>query len=1832
MRNRALPLLIVLALVALGLVVQATAADREEKQTASRTNYEDPEIRAGRERALQRAEEREAKRNTPEAREERRRSRTAYRDMSREEARDLARAKIDIVDEPAWRGPQTQAKRLIRYLGDYAALVQVGDDPGKPSIVDSTIPIATRGPDGERVPVDLRLEEAGGGYRPRAALVDLTLPRRLSDGVRLDEAGITMRTLGLEDTDASVVEDKTFYPNVARDTDLLATPTATGVETLLVVRSEDGPAQETVEFGLPSGAELRPVTSPDRGEGIDIVRDGRRIAFVPRPRAWDADGADVPLRYELSGDRLELRFPHRGGDYAYPLTIDPTVDNWGYGDWNEWRWYYIPPPYNTGLGNPGMGGSAAGEGLWNSAVGNRFYYDGMKAEWQWVAPGETRIDDVIWRGWDTWPNGSCVLLGITGPAGWEGPNTWICNSRIEPPGWNFESCISGTGSGDNGTCQPSNGPSNNYAINTLSMAGTFQRNSDMASSLLRFVTIWTHDWSAPPAPSVSTPSGWYDNDTVSQVVTATDGGSGAKVVQLSVPQRNAGPATVSQTHACNGSHTHRCPATWRGPGEQYWGPTLTYSSSNMPEGSNNVPGSTRDASNNGSGSTNSTVKVDHTPPSLSTSGSLPESGTVNTGQTYTVDASATDSYSGMQSIRIYVDEGAGPVEQGSSPPPCSGDGCSMNRPTWSWTPPHDGPYTIQVKATDKYGGDTHTATKTYRVNAVSAPTNTSPPTISGTPRDGQTLTSTNGTWAGTQPISYTRQWRRCDSAGNNCANIAGATGTSYTLTPADVGSTIRVVVTGSNSAGSSSASSGQTGVVQAAPPQNTSPPTISGTARDGQTLTASRGDWTGTPTINYAYQWRRCDSAGNNCTNIAGATGTTYTLTPSDIGSTIRVVVTGSNSAGSSSATSAQTGTVAAIPPSNSSPPTISGTPRDGQTLTASTGSWSGSPTISYAYQWRRCDTAGSNCVNIAGATSFNYTLTPSDVNSTIRVVVTATNAGGSASATSSQTAVVAPAGPVNTSPPTISGTPQEGRTLSSTTGTWTGTPTISYARQWRRCDSAGNNCAAISGATGVNYTLTPADIGSTIRVAVTATNAGGSSTAVSSQTAVVTASPPQNTSPPSVSGTARQGRTLTANEGSWTGTPPLSFSYQWRRCNSSGGSCANIAGATGKNYVVSGADVGWTLRVDVTARNDAGTSTATSGQTSVVGPADPGDCVTTTSDPLSCAMPFSLTKPELTGEPRVGSIVETSNGTWTGTPTAFTYEWRRCDVSGGDCETIAGATRKSYAPVAADGGQTLRSVVQACNFSGCGTAVSDPSHPVTVPLAANSSPNIDGDPVQGYALFTDEGEWNNVPLSYSYEWHRCDINGQSCVAIPGATTNVRTLLREDIGTRLRSVVTARDAFGSATATSAPSGTVLPAPPPEFTPPEDPTDAPEYGDPGIPDVEPEDDLPNTYPGYEADTSGGPAEGYGEPAPAAYCYPDPHGLADGYCGSDDETNPFVISARNEPALGDESESELSAAMVDRYGWGISDNKASVFKDSRLAKLRLRKARLIIWWSAADNPNYVAAIDKWIRRARGLGMEPLVTFQGDGMQVPGPEYPTLQDFYVQYRRVVKKFMDGHLEGSAAPVTEYTAWNEPNHKSQPWGIVNDGDRGQPEAAGYLWRIASSLCKAKNRGCVVAAGDFSERRLPRAYVDAYKGRNGTGTNPPIWAHHPYLTGHSHKPNRVQSLLRAIAVKGRPYPELWLTEQGGLLHGAGVNQSSTKANEDLKYLIRLPRQLRNFPGGNRITRFYLYLWEGDANWDSGLRDYRRVPDPQTNNDLRKMYYTYRDRAKCAAAASISDC
>jgi hypothetical protein len=188
--------------------------------------------------------------------------------------------------------------------------------------------------------------------------------------------------------------------------------------------------------------------------------------------------------------------------------------------------------------------------------------------------------------------------------------------------------------------------------------------------------------------------------------------------------------------------------------------------------------------------------------------------------------------------------------------------------------------------------------------------------------------------------------------------------------------------------------------------------------------------------------------------------------------------------------------------PTSSAAPTITGLARQGGTLSASTGSWSGSPT-GYSYRWSQCDGTGSSCVSIGGATSSSYQVAQGDVGSTLRVSVTATNAGGSASATSAPTAAVSALAPAVLTRPLIRGTLRVGKTLVAGGDRWTEALTRrTYA--WLRCGPLGGRCVPIKGAQSRSYKLRTADLHHAMRVAVTVWSSGGSAKSISVATAAV--------------------------------------------------------------------------------------------------------------------------------------------------------------------------------------------------------------------------------------------------------------------------------------------------------------------------------------------------------------------------------------------------------------------------------------------------------------------------------------------------------------------------------------------------------------------------------------------------------------------------------------------------------------------------------------------------------------------------------------------------------
>jgi hypothetical protein len=276
------------------------------------------------------------------------------------------------------------------------------------------------------------------------------------------------------------------------------------------------------------------------------------------------------------------------------------------------------------------------------------------------------------------------------------------------------------------------------------------------------------------------------------------------------------------------------------------------------------------------------------------------------------------------------------------------------------------------------------------------------PTVSGLAAQGHVLTAAHGLWS-QSPTSYAYAWQRCAANGTGCANIPDAAASTYSLTAADAGRTVRVEVSAHNTAGTSALVPSAVTAVVVPLPNATVAPAVSGSAAVHQQLSTTNGTWS--TAANFAYAWLRCAAAATGCAVIPDATAPTYVATSADVGHVLEARVSATNAAGTATAVS-NASPVVVDKPGASAAPHISGKAKVGKKLTASHGAWSGTPSA-YRYQWLRCNARGSSCKNIGKATQAKYKVTKRDAKHRLRVKVTAVNAAGSAAATSGATAVV---------------------------------------------------------------------------------------------------------------------------------------------------------------------------------------------------------------------------------------------------------------------------------------------------------------------------------------------------------------------------------------------------------------------------------------------------------------------------------------------------------------------------------------------------------------------------------------------------------------------------------------------------------------------------------------------------------------------------------------------------------------------------------------------------------------------------------------------------------
>jgi YD repeat-containing protein len=258
------------------------------------------------------------------------------------------------------------AHRVIAYTSDFAAVVR--DSKGNSELAESSIALRSAIGSGQSAPVDLSLRPVSGWLAPQNPIVPVQFGQQLSQGFQIGAeqgtgaasaptVGLFPEATGSGDVAGTAADGGAFYRDVAPDTDLEAAPVSDGFEFFEQLRSRQSPEQLSYRVALPVGAALE----PEPGGGVAVVKAGATLVVIRPPVATDSQGQNVPASIQIiDASHIAVNVTHRGADVAYPILVDPLVENWalysngGYG-WLEGNnldgladWDSLTYDFNTG--------------------------------------------------------------------------------------------------------------------------------------------------------------------------------------------------------------------------------------------------------------------------------------------------------------------------------------------------------------------------------------------------------------------------------------------------------------------------------------------------------------------------------------------------------------------------------------------------------------------------------------------------------------------------------------------------------------------------------------------------------------------------------------------------------------------------------------------------------------------------------------------------------------------------------------------------------------------------------------------------------------------------------------------------------------------------------------------------------------------------------------------------------------------------------------------------------------------------------------------------------------------------------------------------------------------------------------------------------------------------------------------------------------------------------------------------------------------------------------------------------------------------------------------
>ena len=782
-----------------------------------------------------------------------------------------------------------------------------------------------------------------------------------------------------------------------------------------------------------------------------------------------------------------------------------------------------------------------------------------------------------------------------------------------------------------------------------------------------------------------------------------------------------------------------------------------------------------------------------------------------------------------------------------------------------YTPPanaHGDPYTtFTFKVSDGTDESASSYTITIDVTAVNDAA-TGQPAISGTTRVGQTLTAAKGTVADVDGMpadsSFAWQWIRVD--GSSESNISGATAGTYTLAAADQGKKLKVKLSFTDSDGTAeSRTSAATATVGANARPTGAAKTVSTSEDTAYTFAAADFGFTDTDSGDtlHSVKITALPAAGKGALALDGtAVAANGTVTKAELDDGDLVYTPPANahgdpyttftfkvSDGTDESASSYTITidVTAVNDAATGQPTISGTARVGQTLSAAKGTVAdvdGMPAdSSFAWQWIRVD--GSSESNISGATAGTYTLVAADEGKKVKVKLSFTDSDGTAeSRTSAATATVGANARPTGAAKTVSTSEDTAYTFAAADFGFTDTDSgdTLHSVKITAPPAAGKGALALDGtAVAANGTVTKAELDDGDLVYTPPANENGSgyasfsfkvsdgtaeSAAAYTITIDVTAVNDAATGQPTISGTARVGQTLSAAKGTVADVDGMpadsSFAWQWIRVD--GSSESNISGATAGTYTLAAADQGKKLKVKLSFTDSDGTAESrTSAATATVGanarPTGAAKTVSTSEDTAYtfAAADFGFTDTDsgdtlhsvkITAPPAAGKGALALDGTAVAANGTVT----KAELDDGDLV---------YTPPANENGSGYASFSFKVSD---GTAESAAAYTITIDVtavndAATGQPTISGTARVGQTLSAAKGtvaDVDGMPADSSFAWQWIRVDGSTESDISGATAGTYTLAAADQGKKLKVKLSFTDSDGTAESrTSAATSTML---------------------------------------------------------------------------------------------------------------------------------------------------------------------------------------------------------------------------------------------------------------------------------------------------------------------------------------------------------------------------------------------------------------------------------------